>query len=454
MANEAAMDNTAAEIQAQLIGTLGPMSRRLKTVLVALSVVVVAGMIAWFYQLWRGLAVTAMTDYFSWGIYIVDFVFFIGISMAGTLISAILRLSGAEWRRPITRMAEGITVIALLLAAVMIVADMGRPDRLWKVFVYARFQSPIIWDVIALNTYLAGSLLYLYLPLIPDLAILRDHGSHFPRWRQRLYTMLALGWRGSPEQHRVLERGVAVLAIVLIPVAVAIHTVTAWLFGTTLRPGWHTTIMGPDFVVGALYSGIAAVLTVMALFRWMFHLERYITLEHFRKLGLLLLVSCFAYMYFVINEYLGPGYTGGAEQHWLSSIFTGAYAIEFWTMIVFGLFLPALILALPQFRTVKGIVVASLLVNLGMWLKRFIIVVPTLSSPYMPPSNAPGTYLTYIPTWVEWTITAAAFAASCLFYILFSKIFPIVSIWEMAEGVEAKAATQPNEQLQGVPCAT
>ncbi len=454
MASPDAANNPAADVEAELIGTLGPMSGRLKTVIAALSVVVAAGVVAWVYQLWRGLAVTAMTDYFSWGIYIVDFVFFIGISMAGTLISAILRLTGAEWRRPITRMAEGITVIALLLAAAMIVVDMGRPDRLWKVFVYGRFQSPIIWDVMSLTTYLVGSALYLYLPLIPDLAILRDHGANFSRWRRWLYTKLALGWRGLAEQHRVLDRAVAVLAIVLIPVAVSIHTVTAWLFGTTLRPGWHSTIIGPDFVVGALYSGIAAVLTVMALFRWMFHLERYITLDHFKKLSLLLLVSCFAYMYFVINEYLGPGYTGGSEQHLLSSIFSGAYAMQFWSMIVIGLFVPAGILVLPRFRTVKGIVIAALLVNIGMWLKRFIIVVPTLSAPFMPPSLAAGSYLTYFPTWVEWTITASAFAASCLFYIIFSKIFPIVSIWEVAETAQEEPAPQNNGEMEAVPCAS
>jgi molybdopterin-containing oxidoreductase family membrane subunit len=454
MAEQSKALTAAAEVEAHLIGTLGPMSRRLKIVVGGLSVIVATGVIAWIYQLWRGLAVTAMTDYFSWGVYIVDFVFFIGISMAGTLISAILRLTGAEWRRPITRMAEGVTVIALLLAAAMIVVDMGRPDRLWKVFIYGRFQSPIIWDVMALNTYLVGSALYLYLPLIPDLAILRDHPANFSRWRRWLYTKLALGWRGSAEQHRVLERGVAVLAIVLIPVAISIHTVTAWLFGTTLRPGWHSTIIGPDFVIGALYSGIAAVLTVMALFRWMFHLDRYVTLEHFKKLSLLLLVSCFAYMYFVINEYMGPGYTGGSEQHLLSSIFSGAFALQFWSMVVIGLLIPAFILVLPQFRTVKGIVIAALLVNVGMWLKRFIIVVPTLSSPFMPPSLAKGSYLTYFPTWVEWTITASAFAASCLFYIVFSKIFPIVSIWEVAETAQKEAAPQGSGEMEAMPCAS
>lgn len=443
-----------AGVEAQLISTLGPMTGWLKVVVGALSVVVVAGMVAWVHQLRRGLAVTAMTDYFSWGIYIVDFVFFIGISMAGTLISAILRLSGAEWRRPITRMAEGITVIALLLAASMIVVDMGRPDRFLKIFFYGRLQSPILWDVFSLTTYLVGSALYLYLPLIPDLAILRDHPTEFAPWRRWLYTKLALGWAGTSEQHRLLERSIAVMAIILIPVAVSIHTVTAWLFGTTLRPGWHSTIIGPDFVIGALYSGIAAVLTVMALFRCMFHLEKYITVEHFKKLSLLLLVSCFAYMYFVVNEYLGPGYTSeGSEQHLLAAIFRGPYAVEFWAMVILGLFVPGLMLALPQFRTVKGIITASILVNVGMWLKRYIIVVPTLSSPFMPLPATAGSQLSYIPTWVEWTITVSAFAASCLFYIIFSKIFPIVSIWEVSE-TAGVSVNETGGQLDAIRCAS
>jgi Ni/Fe-hydrogenase subunit HybB-like protein len=240
----------------------------------------------------------------------------------------------------------------------------------------------------------------------------------------------------------------------LIPVAVSIHTVTAWLFGTTLRPGWHSTIIGPDFVVGALYSGIAAVLTVMALFRSMFHLEKYITVEHFKKLSLLLLVSCFAYMYFVINEYLGPGYTSeGSERHLLAAIFHGPYAIQFWTMVVIGLFVPGAMLALPQFRTVKGIITASILVNVGMWLKRYVIVVPTLASPFMPLPTTAGSHLSYIPTWVEWTITASAFAASCLFYIIFSKIFPIISIWEVSESARDIRVVESGGRQEVVPCA-
>jgi len=428
-----------------LMATLGHKGLRAKGTIGIAAALYAWGVVAYIYQLRHGLAVTAMTDYFSWGVYIINFVFFIGISMAGSLISAILRLTNAHWRHPITRMAEGITVIALIAAALMIVVDMGRPDRFFHVLRYGRLQSPILWDVFSLSTYLSGSILFLYLPLIPDLAILRDQGAHFAPWRQKLYGTLALGWTGTPEQHRRLNRAMTVMSIVIIPVAVSIHTVTAWLFGMTLRPGWHSTIIGPDFVMGALYSGVAAVLTIMALARWKFRLEDYVTPDHFRKLGLLLLVLCVGYAYFTVNEYIGAVYTKEKTEHELiEALFHGGYAVQFWSMAVIGLIVPGILLALPQTRTVRGIVLASVLANIGMWLKRFIIVVPTLSSPFIRQDAwigekvQPGGVFGYVPTWVEWAITLGAFAGCYLFYWLLSKVFPIVSIWE-TEGHPAEA---------------
>ncbi len=429
----------------EIIGTLGPYGRTGKIFIAVLCVVTVWALIAYVYQLWRGLAVTAMTDYFCWGVYIINFVFFIGISMAGTLISAILRLTGAEWRRPITRMAEGITLFALLIAGPMVIVDMGRPDRFFHVFRYGRLQSPILWDVISLVTYLVGSLLYLYLPLIPDLAILRDSNKQFSAWRRRLYTRLALGWHGTAQQHQLLERSISIMAVIIIPVAVSIHTVTAWIFGMTLRPGWHSTIIGPDFVVGALYSGIAAVITVMILFRIFFHLESYITLEHIKKLSLLLLATCLAYLYFTVNEYVGSEYmTQIVEKQLLHSIFAGSYALQFWFMVFIGVLIPAVLLMLPWTRTIKGILTASIFVNIGMWLMRYIIVVPTLSTPYLPPKEV---RLSYIPTWVEWSIMAGGFAAFGLMYVAFSKIFPIISIWEIKQ---AQVPAQKSSALPGL----
>lgn len=428
----------AADGHSDILDTLGPIGRPGKVWIVLLALLALWGLAAYIHQLRRGLAVTAMGDYFCWGVYIINFVFFIGISMAGTLISAMLRLTGANWRQPITRIAEGITLFALVVAGPMVIIDMGRPDRFFYIFAHPRIQSPILWDVFSLVTYMAGSLLYLYLPMIPDLALLRDSAARFGPARRWVYGKLALGWRGTPQQHRLLNRAIVVMAVTIIPVAVSIHTVTAWIFDMTLRPGWHSTIIGPDFVVGALYSGIAAVITAMALFRKFFHLERYITLEHFRKLGLLLLTVCLVYLYFTVNGFVGSEYTNQRiETQLLGSIFGGSYAAQFWTMVSVGLLVPGVLLAMPWTRTVRGIVAASVLVNVGMWIMRYVIVVPTLSTPFLPaPTGVPQTY---VPTWVEWSITAGGFAAFGLLYILFSKVFPIISIWELAKASPAGA---------------
>jgi molybdopterin-containing oxidoreductase family membrane subunit len=418
-------------VEKDMLSAMAPPGILHKLLVISLACVVGWAAVAYVHQLRIGLAATAMNDYFSWGVYIVNFVFFIGISMAGSLISAMLRLSGAHWRHPISRLAEAITVFSLMVAGPMIIIDMGRPDRFWHILVYGRLQSPIVWDVLSLTSYLIGSFLYLYVPMIPDLALLRD-APGLSRWRKRLYTTLSVNWNGTPEQHRHLAKAVSVMAIVILPVAVSIHTVTAWLFGMTLRPGWHTTIIGPDFVIGALYSGVAAVITAIVLFRHFLHLQPHIPVDHLRKLARLMLVFGLAYAYFVINEHVGSAYAGETgERPLLEKITSGPYAIQFWGMIVVGLVLPLAMLVLPIGRRISGIVVASVLVNVGMWLKRYVIVVPTLASPYMPTRN--GATISYAPTWVEWSITAGGFAAFLLLFILFSKVFPILSIWEVDE---------------------
>jgi Ni/Fe-hydrogenase subunit HybB-like protein len=427
--SESVPNPNARNVETDMLATMGPPRIGHKSLVIGLALVVAWALVAYVHQLRIGLAATAMSDYFSWGVYIVNFVFFIGISMAGSLISAMLRLSNAHWRHPISRMAEAITVFSLLVAGPMIIIDMGRPDRILHILRYGRLQSPILWDVLSLTSYLAGSFLYLYVPMIPDLALLRDTPG-LSRWRKILYRTLAMRWTGTADQHRYLEQAVSVMAIVILPVAVSIHTVTAWLFGMTLRPGWHSTIIGPDFVIGALYSGVAAVITAIVLFRYFLNLQAHIPADDLRRLAKLMLVFGLAYAYFVINEHVGAAYTGeGAERPLLEKIITGHYAIQFWTMIVVGLVLPILMLVTPLGRSITGITIAAIFVNVGMWIKRYIIVVPTLASPYMP--FRAGATLTYVPTWVEWSITAGGFAAFLLLFILFSKVFPIISIWEV-----------------------
>ncbi len=502
---------TLSEQEQRLLATLESGGPGFYALLGGLLAVFAWGVVAYVTQLWYGLGVTGLRDHVMWGVYITNFVFFIGVSHVGALMSAILRLTGAEWRRPITRMAEAITFASLLMGALMPLVDMGRPDRLLNVLVHGRLQSPVLWDVLSITTYLTGSTLFLYVPMIPDLALLRDRYAAGPTWRRRLYSVLSLGWRGTPEQMRDLETVVSVLAVIIIPIAVSVHTVVSWIFGMTLRAGWNSTIFGPYFVSGALFSGAAAVVTAMAAFRWAYGLEEYITESHFRRMGYLLIVLGLAYGYFTFAEYLTPAYKmATAERGYLTAVLWGRFSGLFWFTQGVGVLLPVLLLTLPRVRWVvrlRGVpglqprpalvgaaayavvvallstagprvplagpglawegvrwmwpvvvawlllaflayfhdrpvaaaVVASLLVNVGAWLKRYVIIVPTLENPFLPIQRAPAGWAVYQPTWVEWSITAGALAGFALIYILFSKLFPIVPIWETREGQQREA---------------
>jgi len=394
-----------------------------------LAATVAWGFYAYSTQVRGGLGVTGLNRPVFWGIYITNFVFFIGISHAGTLISAILRLCKAEWRRPITRAAETITVIVLVIGMGNILLDIGRPDRVLFVLRHGQFRSPLLWDVCCVTVYFTASISYLYLPLIPDFAILRDQGGK----RTWLYRILALGWQGTARQHRILERLIAVFAIAVIPIAVSVHTVVSYVFSMTVQPMWHSAIFGPYFVVGAIFSGIAALIIVLAVLRKVYHLQDYLKPVHFGNLGKLLLVMSLLWVYFTFCEYLTVFY-GGEPSH-LSiyySKLTGRFSPSFWTMVVTCFVIPFAILCNKRTRTITGTVICSLSVCVGMWLERFTIVVPTLSRPRLPyPAGA------YSPTWVEWSLTAAAFAFLGLAFMVLSKLFPVVSLWEVREGRSA-----------------
>lgn len=412
-----------------------------------LLAVVLWGLYAYIVQLRYGLLATGMRDVVVWGLYLVNFVFFIGISHAGTLISAILRVTHAGWRTPVTRMAELITVVALMIGALMPIIDLGRPDRVLNLFIYGRFQSPIMWDIVAIFSYLTGSLIYLYLPLIPDLALMRDRlGRGASALKRKIYTLLAVGWRNTPEQRQRLERAIGIMAVTIIPIAVSVHTVVSFIFSMTLRPGWDSTVFGIYFVIGAIFSGIASILIVMAIFRKLYHLEEYITEKHFRYLGYLLLTTLLIYLYLTFGEYLTVGYKLEVEEkHLLETLMLGKNAIWFWFFVVAGMVVPAFLLVLRRGRTISRIVTAAVLVNIGMWLKRFVIIIPSLQVPLMP-----FEFGAYTPTWVEWSITAGAFAAFILIFALFAKLMPLISIWEVREGAKIMATPQPGaEPLSG-----
>jgi Ni/Fe-hydrogenase subunit HybB-like protein len=397
---------------------------------------VALGFYAWLTQYRHGLGVTGLNRPVYWGFYITNFVFFIGISHAGTLISAILRLCQAEWRRSITRSAEVITVLVLFFGVANILMDLGRPDRALNVIKHAQFQSPLLWDVTSISTYFTASTIYLYLPLIPDIALLRDRLLSYGRLsfmfslRLKLYTLLSLGWTGTERQQRLLNRAIAVMAVLVIPIAISVHTVVSWVFAMTIQPMWHSTIFGPYFVAGAIFSGIAALILAMALIRRIYRLEEYLKPVHFNNLGILLLVMTLLWLYFTFAEHLTSYY--GAEPTHMKVFWSkigGPYTAEFVAMVFFCFVAPFFILAWPRTRTITGTVIASVSVLIGMWLERFLIVVPTLVNPRLPLPVAE-----YHPTWVEYSVTIGCAAMFILLYAIFTKLFPIVSIWEIREG--------------------
>ena len=447
--------STSAEpdrVEHDLLATLDPLGRTGRLWIASLLAVCTVALGAYVYQLSLGLRVTSMRNYVSWGAYMTSFVFFIGISHAGTLISAILRVTNAGWRRPITRMAEAITVLALLIGASMVVVDMGRPDRLLNVLRYGRLQSPILWDVVSITTYITGSFLYLYVAMIPDMPILARNARARQRaaWLVSLYEWLSLGYRETPEHRRLLARALGAMAVIIIPVAVSVHTVVSWVFGMTLRPGWHSTIFGPYFVIGAIFSGTAAIITAMAVFRRAYRLERYLLLEHFRRLAMLLLALSLLYAYFTLSEYLTAWYGGLDSDARLLALLAGGagYGLSFWLWAVLGLFIPIALLLMPNRRSLASIVTASVLINIGMWLKRYLIIVPTLQTPFIP-ADAAGITPHYFPSIVECLIRAGAFAGFLLLFTLFSRIFPILSVWETSE---AAAEVHPASTIErGLP---
>jgi molybdopterin-containing oxidoreductase family membrane subunit len=392
-----------------------------------LAAVVLWGFFCYYLQVRYGLGRTGLNRPEYWGIYIICFVFFIGISHAGTLISAILRVSKAEWRRSITRSAELITVLVIGFGAIQPIIDLGRPDRVLNVLFHAQPRSPLLWDVVSIGLYFTSCTIYLYVPMLPDLAIIRDSGIKAPR----LYRFLAAGYRDTPHQRAVLERVIGVLAIVVIPIAVSVHTIIGWIFAMTLRPMWHSTIFGPYFVVGAIYSGIAAILIAMVILRRAYRLDQYFRDVHFDYLGRMLLLLACLWFYFTFAEHLTVFYGAEpAEMRTFWSKITGQYAVPFWMMTLGCFVIPFALMARSATRTPNGTLIASIAVVIGMWLERYNIVVPTSVNPIWE-IEAIGHYM---PSWIELSIMAGACAGFVLLYMVSTKFVPIVSIWEIKEG--------------------
>jgi Ni/Fe-hydrogenase subunit HybB-like protein len=432
---------TDNKLAADLLRPVTETSRRFYFAAAVLSALVLCGVGAWGYQLYYGFGVTGYRWPVYWALHETNFVFWIGISHAGTLISAILRIVNADWRRPVTRCAEVITAFALMIGAMFPLIHLGRPWLAWWLIPYPserglwpNFRSPLVWDFFAINTYLTASLLFLILPTIPDFALIRDRAAG---WRKRVYGFLSMGWQGTPKQWHRLESAMHIMALAIIPIAISVHTIVSFDFSMAVVPGWHSTIFGPYFVVGAIFSGIAALIIVMAVLRKLLRLEEYLLRLHFEKLGKLLLLMSLLWGYFVFNERLTVWYGNEPSEmgvFWSTQV--GKYAPLFWTMVVCNFIIPFPLLAIKRLRTIAGTVIASCGIVVGMWLERYLIIVPSLSRK----TTDSYSWGFYIPQWPELVIMGASFAAMALLYLLFSKFVPIISIWELKTGDQKKDA--------------
>lgn len=397
----------------------------------ALIAICLVGAFAYYRQLRHGLVVTNMGDYVSWGIYISNFVFFVAISLVGSLITAIFKLGHIKWSTPLQRIAEIIAVSAIIFASIIIIVDMGRPERLVNLVTHGRLQSPIMWDVVVIGTYLFISILLLYLPLLPDLKILNAWKEKKPKWLSKLYVFMGSFWKGTSEQFRISNRAIIILCILIIPVAFCIHTVTSWLFATTYRPGWDSTNFGAYFVSGAFLVGAGGVVVAMYMVRRAYKLHAYITEKHFDRMGKAVVLLALLYLYFNVNEYLVPAFKMKKhEEAHLSNLFAGEFALMFWFAILVGMIIPIFILIFQKGRKPFPMFIAGCMVVVGAWFKRYLIVTPTLLHPFLPMYDSPEKFKHYFPSWEEWAIAMGSLAGALLIITFFVRYFPIIPIHE------------------------
>jgi len=390
---------------------------------------------AWGYMIANGLGVAGVMRPSYWGVFLVNTVFWIGISHAGTFISAILRVFKAEFRRPFTRAAELMTTFGLIQAGASIFMHLGRVWLAYWMFpipnerqLWPNFHSPLMWDLLAITTYVLGSTMYLFLPLIPDLAMARDRSTG---WRKIFYRILALGFRGTEGEWRHLTTAMNIFAFAIIPVMFSVHTIVSWDFAMAMRPGWSSTVFGPYFVLGALHSGMGAVAIVLFLMRaTMKHMDYFIRKEHFDALGKLMLIVSMAYAYFFFNDYIVQWYGGDAATdnllHWLEA---GPMAWMFFQMIGFNIVLPFLTLWNRRVRQTPWLLaIIGLLINVGMYWERYIIIPVMLTI-----NRMPFTWKLYEPR-IEIFLTIGTFSMFLLFYMIASRLIPLIPVWEVQEG--------------------
>jgi Ni/Fe-hydrogenase subunit HybB-like protein len=399
----------------------------------AFSVVMILNVaVAWL--IIKGVGIWAINIPVGWGFAIVNFVWWIGIGHAGTLISAILFLLNQKWRTSINRFAEAMTLFAVACAGLFPLIHTGRPWMAFYMFPYPstttlwpQFRSPLIWDVFAVSTYGTVSALFWFVGLIPDLATLRDHAIGKPK--QIIYGMLALGWRGSARHWHRYQSAYLLLAGLATPLVLSVHTVVSFDFSVAIVPGWHTTIFPPYFVAGAIYSGFAMVLTIAIPLRAAYGLEDFITMRHLENMAKVMLATGLIVAYGYFFEFFLSLYSGNKFDVFLvQQRLHGPYNYYYFALILCNILTPQLLWFQKVRTNVAGLFVMSLVINLGMWLERFVIVVISLARDFMP--SAWGRYSATIWDYATFVGTMGLFT---MLLFLFVRVLPAISIAEMRE---------------------
>jgi len=392
------------------------------------------------YEVMTGIGTWGLNKTVGWAFDITNFVFWIGIGHAGTLISAILLLLRQKWRTAISRSAEGMTIFAVMCAGLFPLLHMGRPWFGFWIFPYpnsrgplwVNFRSPLLWDVVAISTYFTVSLVFWYVGMIPDLATLRDRAVK--PWKRELYGLLSLGWDGSRRTWTRYETLSLILAGLATPLVVSVHSIVSMDFATSVLPGWHATLFPPYFVAGAVFSGFGMVMTLLILTRKVMALERYITLRHLEAMAKILLVTGSMVGFCYLTELFMAWYGGNLYERaafWNRA--TGPYAWAYWLMMTCNLFVPQLLWSKRLRTSVPVLFVVSLLVNVGMWFERFVIIVTSLHRDYLPSS-----WWMYKPTIVEIAILTGSFGLFFTCFLLFVRFLPVIAMWEI-KGIAAAA---------------
>ncbi len=405
-----------------------------------LTAFVLLGIFALIKQIQVGQVITGMRDNAVWGIYTANFVFFMGLSYAGALISCSLQLLRIQWGKPLLRIAELITVSSLIVGAPFILFCLGRLDRIHFLFTFGRIQSPITWDVIAIVTDLVFCIAFLYFTHIRDFAKLRDYPNlNVAPWRKKMYRFLALDYRGTPLQKKYLHQAHDIMAAIIIPTAIIAYSLLSWLFGMSLRPGWHSTIFGPYFVITATYSGLALLIVVMWIYRKLRKLENFLLNKHFNYLAFGLVIMALFYGYFSFSEYITEWYNlTETNAKLLSKFFDfSQYAGLAFIHIALSIIIPIIVIGLPWFRSINSVTFVSVLVIIGLWIKRYLIVVPTLETPFIPIQDIREDWVRYSPTWVELALTLAGIALMILIFVIASRIAPIIPVAEVEDKYDA-----------------